>query len=99
MSASLAVRPPLSGPTLAVSLAIKRVIVDVDRRYFLKNPKSSDAPYKILFCRLPGWHVCRRSVKVDILVPPTELNIPNIDSSDTVMIRRIPVMPLFDSSS
>jgi len=75
--------------------SIKRIIVDVDDRYFLEDAKRRDAPYKKLFCCLPGWNAYGRSVKVDILVPPM-VNIPNINSYDTVIINRIPVMPLFD---
>jgi len=49
----------------------------------------------VLYCRLPGWRTSRRKVKVDILVPPTDLGIPRILSRDVVYIEGIPVMPLF----
>jgi hypothetical protein len=75
--------------------SIKRVIVDADDRYYLEPSKQHDATHEILFCRLPGWNAYGRSVKVDILVPPT-LDFPEIDSSETPTISRIPVLPLFD---
>jgi hypothetical protein len=75
--------------------SIKRVIVDADDRYYLKPPRRRNAPYMILICRLPGWHAYGRSVKIDILLPPSDLKLPNIESSKTPIIRRVPVMPLF----
>jgi hypothetical protein len=48
----------------------------------------------VLFCRLPGWWIENRRVKVDILVPPT-LRIPRIFASNIVLIDDIPVMPIF----
>ncbi|KAH9054933.1 hypothetical protein EDB87DRAFT_1643881 [Lactarius vividus] len=83
------------GDTSAAAEMIKRAIVDTDDRYFLKPPKRRNARYKILICRLPGWRAHGRCVKIDILVPPT-LGLPTIDESETPVIRRIPVMPLFD---
>ncbi|KAH8977680.1 hypothetical protein EDB92DRAFT_1915289 [Lactarius akahatsu] len=83
------------GDSSSAAEMIKRAIVDADDRYFLKPPRRRSSRYKILICRLPGWRAHGRCVKVDILVPPT-LNLPEIDSSDTPVISRIPVMPLFD---
>ena len=75
---------------------IKAIIVDTDDRYFLKPARWRNADYKVLFCRLPGWHARRRCVKVDILVPPSgKLGLPEILASDTPIIYYIPVMPLF----
>jgi hypothetical protein len=74
---------------------IKEIIVETDSRYFLKPARQRDADYEVLFCRLPGWHRRRRCVKVDILVPPSDLGLPEILASDTPIINDIPVMPLF----
>jgi len=74
---------------------IKETIVQADDRYFLQPPKSRWATYQILYCRLRGWKTNGRCVKVDILVPPT-LELPEVLSSDTVLINGISVMPLFD---
>lgn len=74
---------------------IKERIVEADDRYFLEFSRRSGAPYKILYCCLPGFQTNGRRVKVDILVPPI-LGLPEIRSYDIVYIDRIPVMPLFD---
>ena len=74
---------------------IKAIIVDADDRYFLKPARRRDADYEVLFCRLPGWRSRRRCVKVDILVPPSDLGLPEILASHTPFINNIPVMPLF----
>ena len=74
---------------------IKKTIVNADRRYFLKPSRRRKATYKILKCRLPGWHAYRRCVKVDILTSGT-INLPPILASDTPQINNIPGMPLFD---
>jgi len=74
---------------------IKEVIVNADDRYFLKPSRRRTATYKILICRLPGWRAHGRCVKVDILVPGT-MGLPEISSSETPVINRVPVMPLFD---
>ena len=70
--------------------SIKVAIVRADDRYYLERSKLRKATHKILRCRLPGWHLDRRSVKVDILVPPGELEFPEIDSSETPTINGIP---------
>ena len=72
---------------------IKAIIVGADDRYFLKPARWRDADYEVLYCRLPGWRSRRRRVKVDIVVPPSNLGLPKISASDT--IEDIPVMPLF----
>lgn len=75
---------------------IKEIIVRADERYYLEQSKKRGATHYILYCRLPGWATDdKRRVKVDILVPPT-LNLPTISRSDTYLIKRIPVMPIFD---
>ena len=68
-----------------------------DSRYYLLPSETPGAKYKVLFCRLPGYMMEGRSVKVDILVPVTpRLNIPRVFWEDTTVIDDIPVMPLFD---
>ena len=75
---------------------IKKIIVEADSRYFLqRSNKWPNAKYMKLYCRLPGWHRNGRCVKVDILVPPSDLGLPEILASDTPVIKDIPVMPLF----
>ncbi|KAI0251564.1 hypothetical protein BJV78DRAFT_1074394, partial [Lactifluus subvellereus] len=74
---------------------IKEIIVNADNRYYLEPSKQRNANHKVLYCRLPGWWIENRCVKVDILVPPT-LGIPRIFSSNAFLINDIPVMPLFD---
>ncbi|KAI9449166.1 hypothetical protein BJY52DRAFT_1308480 [Lactarius psammicola] len=83
------------GDPFSAAERIKEIIADEDDRYFLKPSRQRNATHKILICRLPGWHAYGRSIKVDILVPP-KLNLPKIDSFETPVISRIPVMPLFD---
>ena len=75
---------------------IKRAIVDADDRYFLEPSKKRREKYKKLYCRLPGFHAYDRCIKVDILVPPSELGLPDVDSFETPVINDIPVMPLFE---
>jgi len=75
---------------------IKEIIVNADNRYFLEPSKRRNANHKVLYCRLPGWSIEGRCVKIDILVPPTLLEIPRIFSSNAFLIDDIPVMPLFD---
>ena len=75
---------------------IKEIIVNADNRYFLEPSKRPNANHQVLYCRLPGWSIESRCVKVDILVPPTLLGIPRIFSSNAFLIDDIPVMPLFD---
>jgi hypothetical protein len=49
-----------------------------------------------LYCRLPGWQTdIGRRIKVDILVPPA-LGFPKIKESEAVLIKDIPVVPIFD---
>jgi hypothetical protein len=75
---------------------IKETIVREDDRYFLEPSRIPGATYNKLYCRLPGWTVEDRCVKVDILVAPTgRLRLPDILSSDVEIINDIPVMPIF----
>ena len=74
---------------------IKETIANADRPYFLKLSKRRKETYKILMCRLPGWHAYHSYVKVDIFTSGT-INLPTIFASDTPRINNIPVMPLFD---
>ncbi|KAH9972572.1 hypothetical protein BGW80DRAFT_1172752 [Lactifluus volemus] len=74
---------------------IKDTIVEADSRYYLQRSKKRWATHRILYCRLPGWRTNNRCVKVDILVPPT-LELPEIEDSERVHIKDIPVMPIFD---
>ena len=74
---------------------IKEVIVNADRRCFLKRSRHRNATCKILMCRLPSWHTYRRCVKIDRLTSDT-INFPPIFASNTPHINNIPVMPLFD---
>jgi hypothetical protein len=76
---------------------IKETIRREDARYYLLRSKIPGAAYKKLYCRLPGWSTDKtRRVKVDILVPPSPLNLPTISASERCFIRNIPVMPIFD---
>jgi hypothetical protein len=76
---------------------IKQTIKREDERYYLGQSKIPGANYQILYCRLPGWATDKtRRVKVDILVPPSPLNLPAISASERCFIREIPVMPIFD---
>ena len=52
---------------------IEEVIVDADDRYHLEAFKLRNATHEILVCRLPGRHFYDRRVKVDSLVPPSDL--------------------------
>jgi hypothetical protein len=75
---------------------IKETIVREDDRYFLVPSSKPGATYNKLYCRLPGWTIEDRCVKVDILVAPTgKLKLPDILSSDVEIINNIPVMPIF----
>jgi hypothetical protein len=74
---------------------VKDIIVEADNRYFLEPSKQRGATHRILFCRLPGWWTDGRRVKIDILVPPT-LKLPEIQDSERIHFKRIPVMPIFD---
>jgi len=76
---------------------IKEAIVEADDRYYLKRSRRRGATHRILYCRLPGWATDEtRRVKIDILVPPTDLNLPAISASERDFINYIPVMPIFD---
>ena len=76
---------------------IKDTIADADNRYYLERSRKRGATYRILYCRLPGWTTDdTRRVKIDILVPPSDLNLPEISASETDHLNDIPVMPLFD---
>jgi hypothetical protein len=74
---------------------IKELIAREDDRYFLEASRRLNAAHQILYCRLPGWAMEGRRVKVDILVPPT-LGLPEVRSYDVVYFNGTPVMPLFD---
>jgi hypothetical protein len=75
---------------------IKETIVGEDDRYFLEPSQKPGATYSKLYCRLPGWSIEGRCVKVDILVAPTgKLRLPDVLSSDVEIINDIPVMPIF----
>ena len=76
---------------------IKDAIVEADYRYYLVPSRRRGATYRVLYCRLPGWASDRkRCVKVDILVPPTDLNLPAISADETYTINHIPCMLIFD---
>ena len=76
---------------------IKDIIEEEDGRYYLERSRRRGEIYHILYCRLPGWSTDPgRRVKVDIIVPPTTLVLPNITAFEAVRINGIPVMPIFD---
>ncbi len=64
-------------------------------RYFLKSSRRHNVTHMILKCHLLGYHAYDCWVKVNILVPP-DLNILEISEWERVMIKDIPIMPLFD---
>ena len=75
---------------------IKYRIEVADHRYFRERSGLPEATYNILYCRLPGWKNDHgRRVKIDVLVPPT-IGLPNIMYSEAILIKGIPVMPIFD---
>ena len=79
------------------SECIKKSIVRADDRYYLERSRRREATYNILYCRLAGWTTDEtRRVKIDILVPPSDLNLPEISADERDHINYIPVMPIFD---
>jgi hypothetical protein len=68
---------------------LKRTLVLSDLNFYLIEPKTPGATYKVLWFRLAGY---RRSCKVDILIPGV-MNIPPVPSDRITIINDLPSMP------
>ncbi|KIJ63073.1 hypothetical protein HYDPIDRAFT_113616 [Hydnomerulius pinastri MD-312] len=72
---------------------IKQRLVLADSHFYLINPKTPGATYKVLWFRLFTMSSYRRSCKVDILRRGT-LNIPDIPPDQIRIIRGLPIAPI-----